>query len=89
MNLTKTSLSLPPEMVDDLGYLAKRMGFSRSAILTNLAREPISDLRKLVSSLPENPTKADILRSRGASKKVITKRLDELKKLEAGDDLFA
>jgi len=75
-------------MASDLEYISKRMGVSKSAALTNLSAEPISDLRTLLEDLPENPTQADIIRSRGASAKIVKKRMDSLKRLEGGDDLF-
>ena len=89
MNYKKVTISLPPQLNADLGYLSHRMGISKSALLANISTEPISDMRKLLEDIPENPSAADIVRSRGASKSIVEKRLSEIMQLGEGDDLFA
>ena len=85
MKVKKTSFSLAPSLINDLDYIASRMGISRSALLMNISQVPISDLRKLLEGIPENPSQADILRNRGESRKIITQRMDELIRMGVGD----
>lgn len=83
--LARTSFTLPPEMVRDLAYISGRIGVSRSALLADLSAEPISDLRKLLESIPPSPTPADVLRLRGDSEALIISRLANLRQVWGGD----
>lgn len=87
MACRKINVSIPEAVVCDLDYISKRMGITRSALLSNLIAEPSKDLRCLMETLPNNPTPEDVLRSRGASVDLISKRLEEYS--VAADDLFA
>ena len=82
----KISITIPVQMREDLEYIASKMGVSKSALLTSLSAEPLSDLAKLISSVPENPTQEQVLRLRGASVDLIEQRMDSLRKLD--NDLF-
>jgi len=83
--LARTSFTLPPEMVRDLAYVAGRAGVSRSALLADLAAEPLSDLRKLLEGIPPSPTPAEVLRLRGDSEALIMSRLANLRQAWEGD----
>jgi biotin operon repressor len=87
--MVKKTFSIPDSLYDDLAYVARRMGVSRSAILVDFMEQSMSDMRLLLSSIPENPNEQDILRSRGVSRDVIAHRLKELRDMEDGYDLFA
>ena len=82
----KISISVPVSMREDLEFIAAKMGVSKSALLTSLSAEPLSDLAKLISLVPDNPTQEQILRLRGASVDLIEQRMESLRKLD--DDLF-
>jgi len=77
-HMRKITISVPPSLVDDLDYLAGRMGVSRSAIITEVLGGSISDMRALIELIPENPTPADALRYRGESAELIRQRLASL-----------
>lgn len=83
----KITFSVPPSFVDDLDYLAERLGVTRSALLVNITMAPLHDLRDMVSSVPANPTKSDILRAKGRSKELIDDRIQSVRDL--GNDLFS
>lgn len=86
MALQRTTFTVPDDLVRDLAYLSKRVGVSRSALVSSLLTQPVHDLRHLVEQIPESPTPADVRRLRGESEKIVHERLEALKGLE--DDLF-
>lgn len=83
----KVTLSLSPQLVADLDYLAERTGVSRSALVSEILLEPIAEMRRLMAMIPPNPTPADVLRLRGSSADVIRERLASLQGI--ADDLFS
>jgi len=87
MATKRTSFTLPPAFVADLDFLARRLGVSRSAVLAEVAADPVHDLAELIAKVPENPTAADILRARGESVQVINQRIDNLRGMAT--DLFS
>ena len=87
MAYRKIAVSLPEELVLSLDYVAKRMNITRSALLSEISSEPAHDLKSLFDGLPENPTKEDILRSRGQSIELINQRMASARRMK--DDLFS
>lgn len=85
--MSKISVSLPSEIVDDLDYLSSRIGVSRSALIGQLMSESVPEVRRLLELVPPNPTPAELLRMRGQSEDAIRQRLQSLKGMT--DDLFA
>lgn len=83
----KVTLSLAPQLVEDLDYLAERTGVSRSALVSEILAEPIGEMRRLMAMIPPSPTPSDVLRLRGASADVIRERLASLQGI--ADDLFS
>lgn len=86
MAMSKISVSLPSEIVDDLDYLSSRIGVSRSALIGQLMSESVPEVRRLLELVPPNPTPAELLRMRGQSEDAIRQRLQSLKGMT--DDLF-
>lgn len=86
-NLRKISVTLPPDLVADIDYVARRLGVSRSALMGQLLPDGISAIRGLLVGVPENPTPADIVRFRGESAEEIRRRVEDLKGL--ADDLLS
>lgn len=86
-NTTKISVSLPAEVVENLDYLSKRMGVSRSAIISEMLGESLADAARLVALIPPNPTPADVLRMRGESEELVRQRLASIN--SPSGDLFA
>lgn len=77
-NLRKVSLALNPDHVDQLDYVSKRLGMSRSALVSNLLSGALPDLVSITASLPISSEPADVLRFRGESAKLIEARMQEL-----------
>lgn len=88
MATKRASFTLPPQVVDDLAYLSRRMGITRSALLAQIAGEPIHSLREIVEALPENPSEEEVRRFYGQSMGVIQARIEQVQRLAGGDDLF-
>ena len=83
----RVSFTVPEGLDDDLRYLSRRTGVTRSALLVSLLSEPLHDLRGLVEAVPDNPTPEQVVRARGASLELVEERVGSLRKL--GDDLFS
>lgn len=86
-NMKRVSFTLPPEIDQDLSYVAKRLGVSRSSLVAEMLHEGLSFISAALRQLPENPTEADALRYRGDSKKIIDSRLECARRMR--DDLFS
>lgn len=84
--MVRMSFTLPPSVRADLDYLSSRMGVTKSSLVSELLGTPLADLRSLMETIPENPTDEDVLRARGKSNEIITKRLRSLRSIEG--DLF-
>jgi hypothetical protein len=80
--MKRVSFTVPPQLVDDLGYLSERLGVTRSAIISDLMLDPLHDLRGLVEMIPAKATPEDVKRMRGASVDLVTERLASLRKLD-------
>ncbi|WP_270832374.1 CopG family transcriptional regulator [Aeromonas sp. QDB03] len=78
-NLSKVSVTLPPDLVESLDQIASRLGVSRSALISDFLSEAVGTLRPLLDTIPLSPTEADKLRFRGESEEVIKQRLESLK----------
>jgi hypothetical protein len=86
-HLQKVSLALDPVVVSDLGYIATRLGVSRSALVNNLLTESIPTMRKFLEQVPLSPTPADAVRFRGESAAIVQERIADLQGI--ADDLFS
>lgn len=86
-NMRKVSLALSPEHVDDVDYVAGRLGVSRSALVNFLLGEAMPDMRKLFEQVPLAPTPNDMLRFRGESAKLVEERIGQLQGI--ADDLLS
>lgn len=72
------SLSLPESLVADLNYLHRRLGISKSALVSVLLSDGVRSFRALVEALPDNPSDQDIRRFRGESVNLITTQLRDI-----------
>lgn len=83
--LRRVSLSIPGELADNLDYISRRLGISRSAFVTQLLLEgQMGHLANLLRSIPEQPTEADARRFRGDSRAYVREQLERLQKLQGG-----
>lgn len=84
-SLKRVSLSIPGDLADNLDYISKRLGVSRSAFVTQLLLEgQLDNLASLLSTIPEQPSEADIKRFRGDSKVYVREQLERLQQLQGG-----
>lgn len=86
-HMVKIAMSLPPALVEDLDYLTGRLGVSRSALAAELLTDAVSEMRRVVSLIPPNPTPLELLRMRGESEAFVRERIASAIKLT--DDLFS
>ncbi|MNC21851.1 hypothetical protein D3C87_1788240 [compost metagenome] len=86
-NLRKISITVPPALLDDLDYVAGRLGVSRSALIAELLPQSLSIMRAMLSQVPLNPTPEDVLRFRGESAELVRQKIESLKGMS--DDLFS
>lgn len=77
----RLTFSVPPDLARNLPRLAKRLGVSQSAVVSELLREPIAAMMAVLDELPPTPTKADVLRARGKSLAMIQQVVDEASQL--------
>lgn len=85
--MKRASFTLPPDLDEDLSYVARRLGVSRSALVAEMLREGLSFLSNSLRQVPDQATAADALRYRGESKKLIDSRLESARRMR--DDLFS
>lgn len=78
-NIKRISLSVPPEVANDLNFVHRRLNISKSALVTTLLQDGLREFRMLLESLPPEPTTEDMIRFRGASANVINERMDSLR----------
>jgi len=87
-SLKRTSLTLDENLIVDLDYVGKRLGVSRSALLSNIASQAVADLKALLEGIPEDPNERDIKRFKGASIDLINERLQGLEEIRKDGDIF-
>ena len=85
-NLSKISVTIPPELLADLDYVAGRLGVSRSALISEVMPEALGVMRSMLEQVPLNPTPEDVLRFRGESAGIVREKIDSLRGMS--DDLF-
>lgn len=86
-NLRKISITVPPALLDDLDYVAGRLGVSRSALIAELLPQSLGIMRAMLAQVPLNPTPDDVLRFRGESAELVRQKIESLKGMS--DDLFS
>jgi len=90
--VARTSMTLPDKLLDDLNYLSRRLGISKSALISELLGDNLKDMRVVFETMPEDPSKItaeQLVRFRGASAQVVKDRVKQAKELGMGDDLFS
>jgi hypothetical protein len=83
----KISITVSPELVDDLDYLSARTGVSRSALISELLAPAAADLRRLVEQIPPDASPTDARRFRGESAELIRSKIDQLQ--DMSNDLLS
>lgn len=86
----RVTVSLPPAALEQLDFVANRLGCSRSAFLSEMLLQSLPSIVEAVEYLPpglQDATTDDIRRMRGASARLIGRQVERLI-LGAQDDLF-
>lgn len=74
----RTTLSLPASLATDISRLAKRLGVSQSAMLSELLADPIAALCAIFDELPQaGATSADVRRAKGKGLAMIREAMAE------------
>lgn len=90
--MKRTSFSLPPDLVSDLSYVSRRLGVSRSGLVSELLGSVVGSYAQILNDLPEGPdglSEVDVKRFRGASAALVRERVQSAKDLHNGNDLFS
>lgn len=78
----RATFSLPAHLATDISRLAKRMGVSQSAMLSELLQDPIAAMCAIIDSLPQAAaTKDDVRRAKGKGLEYIRKAMAEAQQL--------
>ena len=86
-NAKRINLSLPPEMYEDLVFVAQKMGISASSLIYNISHDAIEHMASIMRQLPESGgTDAVAKRLRGDSVSYIQEQYENLMGEIAGDD---
>lgn len=85
--MTRVSLTLPPAVVEDLAYVARRLGVSRSALAADLLRDPLASTAETLREIDAPSVEPSTVRYRGESQRVVDERLESARRL--GSDLFS
>lgn len=91
----KITVSLPPNVVDQLDFVSSRLRCSRSALLSEVLGHSMPSLVQIASCIPEvgqDVTEVDARRLRGVSAEVIGEQVRKLLAMSEGvgqDDLFS
>lgn len=85
MNRVRASFTLPPEVVRELDYVSRRLGATKSSIVSEVLSEALGPLSELLRAVPEGSTVSDadgsLMRFRGVSGDIIRDRLNSLRDL--------
>lgn len=84
--MVRMSLTVPPSVHENIAYLSTRLGVTRSAFVSQILGEALTDLRSAVEQIPENPSEMDFRRFRGSSEEIISQRVESIRRL--GNDLL-
>lgn len=83
-NMKRVSFTLPPAVVDNLNFISRRLGVSKSSVVGDLLGKGLSPLAELLRVLPADSTSApdDVIRRlRGASGEQIRGQLEHLREV--------
>lgn len=58
--LARVTFVLDKHTAEDLAYLSRRMGQSRSALVREVLAAPVSGMAEMLRSVPDNPSPADV-----------------------------
>lgn len=83
----RVTYTLPVEVVGVINETARRLGITRSALVAETLRTPLSDFLALLRQVPENPDPDTVRRLVGEGADVVRDRLASVERMQ--DDLFS
>lgn len=85
--MKRVSFTLPDQVLDDLTYVSRRVGVSRSAVLSEVIGPAFSEMRRLLEDIRDVSDSEEAVRLRGKSAALVEKRIANLRRLTS--DLFS
>lgn len=86
----RVTYSLPPQIAEDISYVARRMGVSQSSFVAEMFEKPVGDMREMMLLVPENTatmSAVEAKRLRGTSINIVADRVaDAVRALGDRDD---
>lgn len=70
-NLARATFVLSRTAFDDLAYLSRRMGASRSAVVREVLEGPVSEMASLLRGVPDTPNEDQLDLFRAEARKLI------------------
>ena len=92
--MVRMSFTVSPQFRDDLDYVSRRMGISKSACLANLLAHPLPLMANILRDLPEESITDDLQRRRIArrfrdsSVKIIEDETAKLRSIVDSSEFF-
>lgn len=83
-SVKRLTVSLDADLVDEINFLHRRLGLSRSAMLNEFLRGGVMAVSSAYRDLPAVPTDRDLLRLRGRSLEVVRERIREAESVLGG-----
>jgi hypothetical protein len=87
--LARTTFVLDRETHDQLAYISRRMGVSRSELVRDVLAEPVALMAKWALSLPDKPTPEDAARVGEVMQldivELIERKAEEVRQVEASE----
>lgn len=84
----RATFTFPAPLARDINRLAKRLGVSQSAMLTELLTEPVAAMCSIIDTLPSaGATEDDVRRAKGRSVALIKDVVDQAQALMWSDAL--
>lgn len=80
----RLTVSLDADLVDEIDFLHRRLGVSRSAMLNEFLRQGVMAISAAYRELPESPTDRDLVRLRGRSLAIVRERIQEAEAVLGG-----
>lgn len=82
----RATFSFPADLAKDISKLAKRLGVSQSALLTELLTDPIAAMVSIIDEIPQTGVRPDaVKRARGRSVDLIRRAVTEAQQLVADE----
>jgi len=89
MKLRRVTISLDPDVDNDLKYVSHRLGITKSGLVSDLLFEAVGHMAIMLRAIPEDATNLganEVKRMRGLSADLVREQIQKVRDLD--DDLF-